>query len=63
MSGVDTLRFWCLMSDAPVGQKPFSAVVKVNGNVEDLTREVQKEKQDLLDCDTSDIVLLKVRLP
>jgi len=51
------------MSDAPVGQKPFSAVVKVNGNVEDLTREVQKEKQDLLDCDTSDIVLLKVRLP
>jgi len=63
MSGVDTFRFWCLMDDAPVGQKPFSAVVKVNGNVEDLRREIQKEKQDLFDCDTSDVVLLKVRLP
>ena len=59
---VDTRRFWCLVV-GPVRQKPFTAVVRVDGNVEDLTREIQKEKQDLLEYDTSDIVLLKVSLP
>lgn len=63
MSGIDTRRFWCLLMNGPVGQRPFSAAVGVDGDVEELAREIQKEKHDLQCYDTSNIVLLKVRLP
>jgi hypothetical protein len=44
-------------------QQPFSVQVKVDDNIEDLKRETQRErKKDLLHYDTSEIVLLKVRL-
>jgi len=60
MPEAETRRFWCLIENQT---QPFSIQVRVDDNIEDLKREVQREKQkELWKYDTSDIVLLKVSL-
>jgi hypothetical protein len=51
--------FWCIIDGE---SEPFSVVVDVDGNLDDLKRAIKSEKNALKVVDTSSIVSWKVRI-